>query len=181
MTAVVIYQQAESGQHSLLGNPITRIELLSPANKVGGSYYYAYLRRRREALIGGLPLVEIDYLHESRPPVFGLPAYPNDPRAYPYHVIISDPRLPPTVKAVRAYGFGVDAPIPAVNIPLAGNEVAALALHEVYHFTFKAGRWGDQVDYALEPERLHTYSPADQQRIRDRMAALQATSIPTEG
>ena len=174
--AILIYQRIEAGQHPLLGDPIVRIELLSPANKAGGSFYTTYMLRRREALLDGLPLVEIDYLHETGSPVLGLPPYPDDPRSYPYHIIVSDPRLPSTAKAVRAYGFNVDTPIPAPPIPLAGDETVLLDYDAVYQFSFTTGRWGDQVDYEQPPMRLESYSEDDQQRIHDRMAALQKAS-----
>lgn len=170
LSAVLIYQKVDMQR----GIPVARIELLSPSNKLGGSYYYAYLKRRRECLQSGLPLVEIDYLHESGSPVVGLPAYPNDPNSYAYHVIVSDPRYPPTVKSVWAYGFTVDAPIPTVIIPLAGDDTVTLALDEVYQYTFEAGKWGDEVDYLIPPERLATYSPADQAHITARMTAIAA-------
>jgi hypothetical protein len=117
-----------------------------------------------------LPLVEIDYLHESGSPVVGLPAS---------HVIVSDPRHPPTVKSVWAYGFTVDAPIPSVIIPLAGEDTVTLALDEVYQYTVEAGKWGDEVDYALTPERLATYSPSDQAHITVRITTIAAEYAPS--
>ncbi len=36
----------------------------------------------------------------------------------------------------------------------------------VYHHTFRAGRWGDLLDYNTSPEHFETYRADDQQRIR---------------
>lgn len=169
--AAVIYEQTlEPRHHPLLGTPVTRIELLSRANKQGGSHYSAYLKGRQEALRGGLPLVEIDLLHESASPIVGMPRYPEG--GYPYHITVSDPRQPAEPGQVRDYGFGVDEPIPAVPVPLAGDDAVLADYGAVYARTFGDGRWGQQVDYEVAPPRMETYAPADQQRIVARMAAI---------
>jgi hypothetical protein len=76
LTSVVIYE-IEGGRFP--GIPVTRIELLSPANKMPHAYYRQYLIKRLETLRGGLCLVEVDYLHETRPVITKLP----DCRQYP--------------------------------------------------------------------------------------------------
>ena len=73
LTGLVIYQ---AGEGSVLGRPITRIELLSPANKPPGSHHEQYMVKRLETLKSGLRLVELDYLHESHPVIQALPSYP---------------------------------------------------------------------------------------------------------
>jgi hypothetical protein len=154
--------------------PVTRIELLSPANKQRGRHFRQYESKRWEALRGGLPLVEIDYLHESASPVPGLPRYPTDPNSLPYHITISDPRLPPPYKSVRSFGFRVDENIPPLMLPLAGDEVVEMDFDAPYQHTFRAGRWGEDVDYAQAPPRISSYREDDQQAIRDKMRAVQA-------
>lgn len=155
-----------------LGRVVARIELLSPANKPGGSYYEVYAVKRVEAVEMDVPLVEIDYLHETPSPVLQLPAYPSDPNAYPYSILVSDPRPDWMQGKFRMYGFGVGELIKSFPLPLAEEEKLHFDLNAVYQHTFKAGRWGDLLDYTLEPERFATYRADDQMRIRAIMAAL---------
>lgn len=61
-------------------------------------------------------------------------------------------------------------------LPLAGTETLLFDLNAVYRHTFGGGRWGDLVDYEHEPERFHTYSPADQKYIQDLMNQIQRDS-----
>lgn len=168
--AVVIYRAIhEAGQPHI---PVSRIELLSPSNKAGGKKLDVYKQNRWEALQSGLPLVEIDYLHETTSVISILPAYPHDRGSYPYNIIISDPRLPRTSKAVRSYGFVVDMPSPAISVPLAGEDSIVVAFNEVYQRSFEGGAWGNYVDYEMEPPRMESYGEDDQQRIRAVMQAV---------
>lgn len=168
--SVVIYQDAPN-YHPQLGRAITRLELLSPANKKRGSHYPAYSRNRRIALRGGMPLVEIDYLHESQSPILGIPHYPDEAQSYAYHITVNDPRQ--ANQHVQDYGFGVDEPFPRIPIPLADTEQVILDLNQVYPNTFYDYRWGDQIDYASLPERFDTYHPTDQARIQAMMKQIQ--------
>lgn len=159
--AVLIYRTEETTRRVVL-----RIELLSPSNKVSGSHYAAYLYNRTEALRSGLPLLEIDLLHETHSPILTMPRYPHDAQSYPYHVTFSDPRLPPSVKQVRSVGVSVNAPFPTIALPLEGEDWVTLPLTEAYEETFKRGRWGEDVDYAIEPPRMESYRGDDQDAIR---------------
>ena len=170
--AVIVYDQDGPRQHEHLGTPVTRIELLSASNKSGGGGFDAYLMARREALLGGLPLVEIVLLHESGSPVLTMPAYPHDANSYPYHITISDPRRPVDGQQVRDFGIRVDQAFPVVQIPLADNDEVAFDLNTVYEQTFAGGRWGQQIDYALPPERMDSYTSIDQQQIIARLSAI---------
>jgi hypothetical protein len=71
-----------------------------------------------------------------------------------------------------AYEFDVDQPIPTITIPLAGDEAIKFNFDAVYQHTFQTGRWGNQVDYEREPDRIETYGQADQARIRARLRAV---------
>jgi hypothetical protein len=155
-----------------LGQVITRIELLLPSNKPGGAGYEAYRKGRNDALYSHIPLVELDYLHESPPPVMKYPIYPYHTGSHPYNIFVSDPR--PSVHAGRltAYGFDVDAPFPEVILPLAGSETLPFDFGTVYQHTYLRGRRGQSVDYTQPPVRFETYSAADQERIKNRMAAI---------
>lgn len=159
---VVIYQAGEGGG---LGRPVTRIELLSPSNKPGGSHYEQYLVKRYQTLSAGLRLVELDYLHESPPVIQGLAAYPAE-GAFPYLILISDPR-PTLDKGLTAiYGVGVDEPLPRVVIPLAGADGVAIDLNAVYQYTFESSAFYSLlVDYAQNPTFLNRYRADDQARL----------------
>lgn len=165
----VIIREIQQGK---LGSIVARIELLSPTNKRRGGLYNSYMVKRAEALDTGIPLVEIDYLHESPPLVRKLPRYPIQPEAHPYHVIVSDPRPNWNEGQVLAYGFRVGDPIKSFPLPLAGKETLIFNLNEVYQHSFQAGRWAMLIDYTQEPERFQTYSPDDQRRIGAVMAKL---------
>ncbi len=146
--------------------PITRLELLSPANKPGGSYYREYMASRAAALLNTQALIEIDYLHETPailPHLLG--HYPEEANSYPYRIIISNPRQSPDVGQIFIYGFQVDMPIPIIGVPLMENEMMPFDFGAVYNSTFQRGRWGETLDYTRPPVRFETYSPDDQQRI----------------
>lgn len=160
--AVIIRELLPQGK---LGNIVTRIELLSPSNKPGGSSYSGYAAKRTEAIETGVPLVEIDYLHESPSPVLQLPVYPAA-KAYPYSIVVSDPRPNWGEGKVRVYGFGLRDAIRAFPLPLAGEESLVFDLNPVYQHTFRAGRWGDLLDYNAVPERFETYRADEQEFIR---------------
>ncbi len=172
LSAVVIYVADDDGTK---GKPVTRLELLSPSNKAGGSGYLQYREKRALTLRSGVVMVELDYLHESRPVIDAVPSYiDGDTGAYPYAIIVTDPR--PTLEAgeLRVYGFGVDAPLPIIPIPLAGDDTVMFDFGDVYHFTLLNGVWlSTFVDYATEPVNFETYHEADRERIKARMRAVQ--------
>lgn len=167
--AVVIREVPQGNQ---LGKVVTRIELLSPSNLPGHTGYATYRLGRADTLHAGVPLVEIDYVHELRPPLLKVPTYPYHPEAKAYNIYVSDPR--PSVSEGRLihYSFSVDEPVEIVTIPLADEEVLDFDFGAVYHHTFVMRRWGVYIDYEQLPLRFETYSPADQERIRAKMAVL---------
>lgn len=178
-TAVMIYR-IEGGK--LPGNAVTRIELLSPANKPSGSYYRQYLVKRREALRSELSLVEIDYLHETRPISPSLPSYPdNHQDASPYIILVSDPHPSWHEGQMRTYPFGVTEPLPIVEIPLAGMDTVVLNFGLVYNRTIESSRiFRFIVDYEQEPVNFERYNNADQERIRQHITAI-ATQQKSNG
>jgi hypothetical protein len=171
LSAVAIYKSDSSGE---LGRPCTVVELLSPANKPPQANYEYYRRKRIELLRSGLRLVEIDYLHETRSPIAGLASYVDrQPNAYPYTILVSDPR--PTLQEAQAllYGFHVDEPIPVVPIPLEGTDVVTLDFGAVYNTTYTDRELHESlIDYEQLPIRFDIYSADDQARIRARMQAI---------
>ena len=164
MSAIVIRDVSDDPEY---GHIVTRIELLSPSNKPGDSGYEAYNKGRNEALYSHIPLIEIDYLHETALPL-------NYRRARAYYVVISDPRPDIASGKAKLHGFGVDVPFPVVKIPLAGSETLSFDFGTVYQQTFERGRWGRMIDYTSPPLRFETYSKEDQERIEAVMKRVTA-------
>ncbi len=171
LIGLVIYQ---AGEGSLLGRPVTRIELLSPSNKPGGSHYGQYRVKRLDTLKSGLRLVEIDYLHETPPIIRNLPDYSKQEQgAVPFVILVSDPR--PTLEQGKTtvFAFGVDDPLPVIDVPLAGADVVRVNFGAAYRQTFEGARFFRMiVDYAQEPLHLERYAEADRQRIQARLAEI---------
>lgn len=166
LTALVIYQE---------DRPVTRIELLSPANKPGGSHNADYMLKRAETLVAGLPLVEIDYLHERHPSLPGVPSYKaRHSRAFPYYIFITDPRPSLRQGRIEVYGWGVLDPLPILSLPLGEKDTVRLDFGAVYNRTFSQHPFCRSVDYSQEPVNFAAYTDADQTRIRQHMAAIAA-------
>ncbi len=177
LTGLIIYQV---GEGSPLGKAVTRIELLSPSNKPGGTHYEQYLVKKLLTLKSSLRLVEIDYLHET-PPI--IPLLPNYARqeggAYPYTIIVSDPR--PTFEQGKTlvYGIAVDQPLPVMNIPLAGQDVVRVDFGAAYSVTFENSPFVQlSVDYDHEPLSFSRYREADQAVIRQRLTEIRPRTTP---
>jgi len=174
LSAVVIYH-AERGNRR--GRPVTRIELLSPANKLGGSHYASYLTKRKETLYSGLRLIEIDYLHEKYPLLARIPSYPDrDTLAFPYAVIVSDPRPSVEDGITSVFNFGVLDNIPVIDIPLEGADFVTLDFGIVYNRTMESSKMFRRilVDYEQEPVNFAAYHEADQLKIREQMTKIAA-------
>lgn len=169
-TAAVIYR---SETNKSLGKPVIQFELLSPANKDGDGYWQ-YVDKRRTTLKSGLTLVEIDYLHETVSPIRGIPCYIyKQPTSRPYSVTINHPQ-PSFEKGISTtYLFHVDDPIPALSVPLEGNDRIQVDFGIVYSQVYsKLHTDGYRVDYEQLPLRFETYMEIDQERIRRRMDAV---------
>ena len=174
LRGLVIYQQTAAD-----AIPIVRIELLSPANKPGGSYFDVYAEKRREALESMSRLIEIDFLHESRSHIPVLPNYPRkDAGAYPYLIAVNDPRPSLNKGSTAIYGFAVDTPVPTIEIPLAGRDSISIDFNAAYNRTFASNRYYGTilVDYEQLPVNFESYTEADQQRIRERMNLVRTKS-----
>lgn len=169
--AVMIYKAEDD---EIYGMPITRIELLSPANKPPGSHYQQYLTKRDDTLLSKINLVELDYLHERRSHLKILPNYVRrEPKSSPYTILVSRPFPSPEEGATEIYPFHVDDPIPTISIPLMGADSVTLDFNRVYQHTFQSNFvYGLRiVDYEKLPEDFETYAVEDQARIRNKMAA----------
>ncbi|HRF94037.1 MAG TPA: DUF4058 family protein [Aggregatilineales bacterium] len=168
-TAIVILE--EDG--SPFGRPITRIELLSPSNKIGRGYAQ-YHQKRLATLKAGVSLIEIDYLHETPPTLNHIPSYSDrQTGAFPYHISISQP-IPSFERGTSAtYGFFVDDPIPTIPIPLSENQHVTLNLNVVYQKTFMSiNLYRHLADYSVLPAHFDSYLPDDQARIQAIMTQM---------
>lgn len=172
LPGLVIYRADEATD----GTPVTRIELLSPANKPGGSHYRHYNARRYETLTAGLNLVELDWLHTTKPIIRGVPRYQGGDRdAVPYYIAISIPRPSLQEGVARIYGFGVDRVFPRVVLPLAENDAVVFDFGDPYRRAIAGNRFYKQaIDYEQLPLAFDRYHPADQERIRAVMAQIAA-------
>ncbi len=151
------------------GHIVTRIELLSPSNTLGRVNHKTYTERRLNTLRGGVPLVEVDFLHESRSSFIAMPIYPGEPHSSPYTIIVYNPRSNFRQGSSLVYGFRVDEPIPTIPLPLVGEAQLMFDFDQVYQHSLTSRRWHLFVDQTIAPARFETYSHADQERIRKKM------------
>jgi hypothetical protein len=178
LMGIVIF---EAGRGKLLRSAVTRIELLTPENKASGTHYKGYAQKRVETVQSGINLIEIDYLHETSPLDSSLPDYSkHEPGSNPFsiHLIMAYETNSLT------YVSHVDCPLPTFNIPLLENEFCVLDLNNPYNYTCTISRHFRSIcDYTQLPLAFDRYSPADQERIKARMAAIAAEAnspIPEE-
>jgi hypothetical protein len=173
VTAVMVYH-TRAGQYP--GEPVTRIEVLSPANKPPGSDFRHYRSHRLEPLRAGLRLVEIDLLHEQRPLITQLPSYVDaDDEALPYTIAISKPAPPQLSGKLELYGAAVLEPLPFVPIPLKGDDFIHLDMQAIYNRSYLYLSSGTLiVDYETEPARFDRYKSEDQAQIRAFLADVRS-------
>jgi len=170
VNAVVIYKVRD--EIRFRGQPITRIELLSPANMRGGSHHTTYQTKRLETFHNDLRLIEIDFLHELPPIVQELPNYvTHQTNAYPYSILVNDIMLHKSAY----YGVYVDEGFGKIAIPLDEEKNIGVDFDRVYDMIIEDTRgFRLLAEYDQEPDRMHTYSAADQARIRHKMAEIAA-------
>lgn len=168
-TSIVILADDDSP----LGRPITRIELLSPSNKIGKGFAQ-YHQKRLATLKAGIALIEIDYLHETPPTLNHIPSYADKHQgAFPYHISISQP-IPSFERGTSAtYGFFVDESIPPISISLMNHQQIMLNLDGVYQKTFLSiNLYRHLADYSVLPQHFESYLPDDQIKIQAIMARM---------
>jgi hypothetical protein len=162
------------------GKPVTRFELLSPANKPSGAYHERYLLNRQRSLMSSLRLVEIDLLHETRPLLRNhIPDYTQqDVRATPYAVLVSDPRPGVRQGKTRVFGFGLDEPLPVITVPLDEQDTIDVDFNQVYQQTVTERRiFLKLIRYDIEPERIETYNQRERDFIRQKMKDIAAGEL----
>jgi hypothetical protein len=176
LTAVNIYQVTRGRAPGTL---VTRIELLSPANK-SGAELDAYQIRRLQTLLSGVALVEIDLLHETRPVINALPDYrAGEPGSSPYYVMVTLPYPHYEAGRIRVWAVGVDQPLPRISVPLGADRAVVVDLQVVYHRTVDGARvFPLLADYDQPAVNLDRYHPDDQTRLREIMAAWQTPPAP---
>jgi hypothetical protein len=161
---------------SLLGKPVTQIELLSPSNKPPGDGYLQYHEKRHILLKTGMQIVEIDLFQETDSPIGGIPAYRyGESNATPYYVAISLP-VPDLIQGkLDIYGFAVDEDIPTIAVPLEGSDSVAVDFNTVYHQTFlSTNAYSLRANYEQLPLNFDRYTETDQERIRAVMERARA-------
>jgi len=163
LDAVLIYD-TKTRLDSQFGKVVTRIELLSPSN-VRESGERAYRYARAQTLYSKTVLIEIDLLHQTPFMLPNRPVYPDAAHTFAYNIYVNDPRPTLETGQTRIHKFSVDAPLPKIDIPLAGDEILPFELDPVYQYTFTSGRRGTRLDYSQPPMRFETYSADDQARI----------------
>jgi hypothetical protein len=140
---------------------VTRLELLSPANK---RKPHAYLEMRQAMRHSGVNLIEVDYLHEWPNLYAGLLAdYANTaPESKPYCITVWNQ----ADKRVRFYCWQVNEALPSLWLPLVEGDSFQLDFDLAYQMTFEDDpRPAVELDYAYPPHFLESYSPDDQARI----------------
>lgn len=159
--------------YNLSGEAVTRIELLSPANKPTGSHFGNYLQKRDETLQGGLRLVEIDFIHTRRPLISDIPDYTKQEKgARPYHILVTDPRPSILKGKTDVYSFGVLDTIPVIAVPLDGADYVRVDFGRVYDTTINKRTFRRQMDYTKPPVNFDSYTPEDQTLILAQMARI---------
>lgn len=179
LNSIVIYK--------LLGNleaekPIVRVEVFSPNNKTPISVVKAYRQRRITTLRSGLRLVEIDLLHETPPILRQIASYPEqNPDAFPYMLLMSDPGIEWTRGSTSVFGFGILDSIPVLEVPLDGTDRVTVDITTAYNDTIqRSRRWRKLIDYAQTPANFAAYTSADQQRIAALMSTIASEQVSNE-
>ena len=121
---------------------VTAIELISPSNKVGRGRL-EYRQKRREYLLDGVNVVEIDLLRMAGPMGFG------DVPPSSYRAVVARPERMPKVDV---WPFNLRDPLPKIPVPLLKPDPdAALDLGPLLHATYDAAGYEDYV-YDAPPE-----------------------------
>ena len=170
-TSVMIYRLKDG---KVPGEPVTRLELLSPGNKPGGAHYAQYLAKRQYTLRTGIRLVEIDFLHETPPLLRQIPNYAaQDSGAKAYNVLVSNPHPDLSQGKTDIFTFGVSDHIPSLDVPLTETQHITVDFGAVYNQTVASRRlFYTLADYAQTPINFGRYTDADQAWIKEFMAQI---------
>jgi hypothetical protein len=168
-SAIALYDRRDS--HA---EPVSWIELLSPTNKSNSPDASHYLVKRRDLLAAGIGFVELDFLHETPSTFRTLADYTRQQvDSHTYRVSALHPAEDDWRKGrgdLRE--FDVDMAIPSLSIPLNENDFITVNFDQCYQSMYLNDFRGDDVDYTQLPLHFDRYSPADQQRIVNKMLAI---------
>jgi len=144
-------------------NPVAWIELLSPSNKLPFDGYYQYRSKREVVLGASIVFVELDFVHNQPPTLRYLDYSKGEEGAYPFHItaLIPNPRIETGVAQVSH--LKVMEKIPALNIPLLGDDELILDLEAVYQNMFTQAAYASEI--ARNQPQLTTYHPDDRAKI----------------
>jgi hypothetical protein len=173
LSSITVFQ---ANLRSTRGQPVTRIELLSPSNKPGQSHHEQYATKRLAVLKAGLRLVEIDYLDMYPPIRTALPSYrAHEPGAQPYNILVSDPRPNFEDGITSVYPIGILDPIPRIAVPLDGSDNIEVDFGTVYNDLFSSSRLFQMIaDYANDPPAFDRFTPEDQDAIRALLTGIRS-------
>src|SRR5207249_2207119 len=125
---------------------VTGIELLSPGNKQPGAVAQErYLEKRASALHGGLHWVEIDLLRAGARPPIPVPL----PEMADYLCYVA--QATPTGWNHLVYAWSLRERLPALPIPLLGEDQAQLDLGACFSTAYDQIAADDEVNYAGSP------------------------------
>jgi hypothetical protein len=169
-SCIVIYKVQNS---ELFENPVTRIELLTPTTKENPQQYFQYSDKREAVLKNGQKFIEVDYLHETLAAIRDISIFLHENASFAYEITVYAAIPHTEIIRPEIRQFSVDYPIPIIPIPLAGEELLVVDFGKVYDHTFQNLKaYSYQVDYEQLPVHFERYSPADQERIKQRMQAV---------
>jgi hypothetical protein len=151
------------------------VELLSPANKPPSSDFRDYEKKRHEVFEMGITFVEIDFLHQQPTTWRKLPTYGKAESAMPYRIVVVNPRPNLAQGKAQLAEFGIAEVIPAVIIPLSGDDQVKIDFNAPYQRLFVESLYGADVDYAQPPLNFESYTAVDREAILQLMH-----SLPTE-
>jgi hypothetical protein len=125
---------------------VTVIEILSPANKVGGSSgRKSFLEKRREILRTKVHWVEIDLLRAGKPSMARL-----ERKGCDYRIVVSRGE---NRRRAQFWPVGLQQKLPVIGIPLRGKDAdVPLDLDVVLRAAYDNGAYDLSVDYRRQPK-----------------------------
>lgn len=134
---------------------VTAIEVLSLSNKTRGEGLEDYLEKRKEYVLSGTNLVELDLLREGERIPVGRPKLPDAD----YFAFTSRADMFPTM---QLWAWTVRDPLPALPIPLKpAHGFIVLSLKECLNRTYDAAAYRTRIEYAEPPAYLLRPSDAE--------------------
>jgi hypothetical protein len=155
--------------------PITAIEILSPAQLDYESELEAFRNKHEGFLASGLNVVTVHLLQTFPPITEDIPRYPDQAGSMPYHLTMARPQDLSEAgnHRMQVYRFGIDTPIPTLAVPLLGEDKIAVDFDTPYQITFTKTRFNQQIDYeAISPQVLSKFSATNQSYLERRLEAI---------